>query len=225
MIVVTGASRGLGFAIAERLINAGHQVLGLSKSGGQVGFPIRKCDVSDYQALREIAQKLRADGVKVAALINAAGVASMNLAVTTPASTTRAIIETNLLGTIFACQTFGPLMMRHKQGNIINFSTIAVSLSLQGESVYVASKAGIEAFTKTFAREVSGFNIQCNCIAPGPIATDLIRGVPQNKIAEIIARQIDPQQFTPDAVCDIVELLLDPRSRALTGEILHIGGA
>ena len=76
-------------------------------------------------------------------------------------------------------------MLRQKQGSFINFSTIAVPLGLKGESVYVASKAGVEGFTKTFAKEVANFNIKVNCIAPGPIKTDLIKGVTDKQIQKI----------------------------------------
>jgi 3-oxoacyl-[acyl-carrier protein] reductase len=149
----------------------------------------------------------------------------MNLAVTTPPATAQAIVATNLLGTIYMCQAFAPLMMRRKSGRIVNFSTIAVALGLKGESVYAASKAGVEAFSRAFAREVADFSIAVNCVAPGPIATDLLRGVSANQIAEIVKRQIQPRQMAAADVCDVVELLLDPRSASLTGQVFHVGGA
>ncbi len=143
MIIVTGASRGLGKAICERLSANGREVLGLARSEIRADYPTRTCDVTCYDARRALAGELR-QGAPVEAVVNAAGIASMNLAITTPEATTRQIIETNLLGTIFACQTFAPLMVRRKAGRIVNFSTIAVALALKGESIYVAAKAGVE---------------------------------------------------------------------------------
>ena len=134
------------------------------------------------------------------------------------------IIHTNLLGTIYACQQFAPLMMRHKQGTIINFSTIAVALGLKGESIYAASKAGVEGFSKAFAREMADFNIRVNCIARRPIQTDLLKGVSAKQIAHVVSQQIIPKQFTPEAVAELVEILLDDRSHALSGQVLHVGG-
>src|SRR4029077_7954288 len=119
-----------------------------------------------------------------------AGVAAMNMAVTTPAARVRKLVEVNLLGTIYVCQHFAPLLMRKKEGRIINFSTIAVALALSGESVYVASKAGVEAFTRTFAREVGGFGITANCVAPGPIDTDLIAKIPEEAIERVVRQQV-----------------------------------
>ncbi len=225
MIIVTGASRGLGKAICERMITNGREVFGVARNVEQLAHPGAACDVSNYEELKAIARQLRSDGTTVEGLVNAAGIASMNLALTTPASVTRKIIETNLMGTIFACQVFTPLMVRQKAGTVINFSTIAVALGLKGESVYAASKAGVEGFTRAWAREVADFNICANCIAPGPIDTDLIKGVSATQIDAIVAQQVIQRQFGPESVCDMVELLLDGKSRAITGQVLHVGGA
>ena len=224
MIVVTGASKGLGRAICERLLGKNQQVMGLARNVADVPFPAMSCDVSSYENVKAVAQKLKKDGLKIEGLINAAGIASMNLAVTTPAAVSKNIIHTNLLGTIYCCQLIAPLMLRQKSGTIVNFSTIAVALGLKGESVYAASKAGVEGFTRAFAREMADFNVNVNCIAPGPIETDLLKGITSSQIGKIVSQQIIPRQFTPDAVSDLVELLLDSRSKSLSGQVLHVGG-
>jgi 3-oxoacyl-[acyl-carrier protein] reductase len=122
------------------------------------------------------------------------------------------------------CQAFAPLLIRAGGGSIVNFSTIAVALGLQGESAYAASKAGVETFSRTLARELAGHGITVNCVAPGPIATDLLKGVSQDQIDRITDRQIIQRQFTTADVCDVVEVLLDSRSKSLTGQVLHVGG-
>jgi 3-oxoacyl-[acyl-carrier protein] reductase len=224
VIVVTGSSRGLGLAICNRLQSLGLDVFGLSRDVSNATFPSLSCDVSSYEEVKKTALMLKKEVNKVSGLINAAGIASMNLAVTTPPNVSQKIIDTNLLGTIFCCQLIAPLMMRNKSGTIINFSTIAVSLGLKGESVYAASKAGVEGFTRSFAREMSDFNINVNCIAPGPIDTSLLTGITPNQIKNIVSQQIIPKQFPPDAVCDLAELLLDNRSKSLSGQLLNVGG-
>ena len=225
MIVVTGASKGLGRAICDRLISKGIPVFGLARNVDDVPFPSMNCDVSSYENVKAVSQRLKKEGVKVVGLINAAGIASMNLAITTPPNVSQNIVHTNLLGTIYCCQLIAPLMLRHKAGSIINFSTIAVALGLKGESIYAASKAGVEGFTRSFAREMSDFNVNVNCIAPGPIDTNLLKGITTTQIQKIVSQQIIPKQFTPDAVSDLVELLLDIRSSSLSGQVLHVGGA
>ena len=106
----------------------------------------------------------------------------------------------------------------------MNFSTIAVPMGLKGESIYVASKAGIEGFSKSFAREMSNFDVRVNCIAPGPINTDLIRGVERKLIEKVIANQIIQKQFGVDDVSDLVELLLNPKAKSVSGQVLSVGG-
>jgi 3-oxoacyl-[acyl-carrier protein] reductase len=224
MIIVTGASRGLGRAICDRLVGTGHSIFGIARSVDGLPFPGAACDVSDYEQVKAVARSLKKDGSVVTGVINAAGVAAMNLAVTTPQATTERVINVNLLGTIYCCQNFAPLMMRNQKGGIVNFSTIAVALGLKGESIYAASKAGVEGFSRAFAREMADFGISVNCVAPGPIDTDLLRGISDGQISKIISQQIFIKQFTPDAVSDVVELLFDPRSAALSGQVFHIGG-
>lgn len=224
MIIVTGASKGLGRAICERLIDKKIAVLGLARNVEAVPFHAISCNVASPQEVKAVAQHLRKANVKVAGLVNAAGIASMNLAITTPPPIAHEIIATNLLGTIYCCQMMAPLMIRNKQGSIINFSTIAVALGLKGESIYAASKAGVEGFTRSFAREMADFNVKVNCIAPGPIDTDLLKGITAAQIDKIVSQQIIPKQFNPEAIADLVELLLDGRSDSLSGQLLHVGG-
>ena len=224
MIVVTGASRGLGEAICRRFIEKGERVIGLARSVNELEFEGINCDVSDYKSVKSAARQIRKIGERVDAVINAAGVASMNLAVTTDEGTVQKVIQTNLVGTIYCCQLFAPLLLRQKSGSFINFSTIAVALALKGESVYVASKAGVEAFSKTFAREVAGFNVKVNCIAPGPIRTDLLRGITDSQIENITSQQVITRQFEKSDVCDLVELLIDAKAASLSGQVLHVGG-
>lgn len=224
MIIVTGSSRGLGAAICERLIENGHHLVGLARDISNATIDSIKCDVADHNSVKSAAREIKKSGNPVDAIINVAGVASMNLAVTTDPVTVQKLIQTNLIGTIYVCQKFAPLMVRRRVGSIINFSTIAVPLALKGESVYAASKAGVETFSRTFAREMADFNIRVNCIAPGPIRTDLLRGVTDNQIDLITERQVFQKQFLKSDVCDLVELLLDDRATSISGQVLHVGG-
>ena len=224
MIIVTGASRGLGQAITERLIERGEEVIGLARNTSGLKIDAIECDVSDYASVKNASKEVKRMKKPVKAFINAAGVASMNMAVTTNESTVQKLIQTNLVGTIYCCQLFAPIMLRQKQGSFINFSTIAVALALKGESVYAASKAGVESFSRTFAREMADFNVRVNCIAPGPIRTDLLRGITDAQIEKITSQQVIQKQFQKSDVCDLVELLLDEKSTSLSGQVLNVGG-
>lgn len=224
MIIVTGASRGLGKAISEHLHKKGEDVLGLARNVTGLSIDAIQCDVSDYASVKSASKQVKQLKKPLKAFINAAGVASMNMALTTDKSTVQNLIQINLVGTIYCCQLFAPIMLRQKDGCFINFSTIAVALALEGESVYAASKAGVESFSRVFAKEVANFNVRVNCIAPGPIRTDLLKGITDTQIDKIISRQIIPKQFQKSDVCNLVELLIDKRAATLSGQVFNVGG-
>lgn len=222
-LLVTGASRGLGRHIAERAAAEGYRVVGLARQPAEVaGVEIVACDVGDAREVDEVCKRLK--GLPLYGIINAAGIASMNLLLTTPVETIERLVRTNLTGTILVCRAAAKQLVRQKQGRIINFSTIAVPLGLKGEAVYVATKAGVEGFSRSFAREMSDHGVTVNVIAPGPIDTDLIRKVPAEKIQEIVNRQISQSMAVPEDVWNVVSLLLADESRTITGTVINIAG-
>ena len=224
MIIVTGASRGLGKAISEHLHKNGEEVIGLVRSTQELKFKNIKCDVSYYQSVKNAAREVKKLKIPIKAFINAAGVASMNMALTTDENTVQRLIQTNLIGTIYCCQLFAPLMIRKKYGSFINFSTIAVALALKGESIYAASKAGVETFSRAFAREMADFSIRVNCIAPGPINTDLLKGITETQIQKITSQQVITKQFQKSDICDLVDFLISEKASSLSGQVLSVGG-
>ncbi len=224
MIIVTGGTSGLGKAITEDLRSKGKRVITLSRRDQPDDKYHFKCDITDHRSLKQVYFNLSNSNFNIDALINCAGIASMNLAITTPSSSTEKVIRTNLIGTIFANQIFAPLLIKNKCGRIINFSTIAVHVGLKGESVYVASKAGVEGFSRVFAKELSPFKVTVNCIAPGPIKTQLLKGITDNQINKIIEFQTIKEIMQPSAVAEMVNLLLKEESRNITGQVLHVGG-
>jgi len=224
-VVVTGASRGLGAHCAQRLHEAGYRVVGLGRKPSKDSpFVMRSADVADPASVAAALGDLKRDA-SVYALVNAAGIASMNLVITTPPATVRRIIETNLIGTIYCCQAIAPAMVKRGSGRIINFSTLGVPLAIKGEAVYIASKAGVEAFSRVFAREMAPHGVTVNTIAPGPIDTGLLEKVPREKIDEVVGRQLITRQGEPEDVWNIVSLLLSPQSAMITGQTINVGGA
>ena len=224
MIIVTGASRGIGLAITNRLIERGEEVLGISRNPTSTEYETKSLDVTDFKSIKNLSDEIRLSGRKVSAVINVAGIASMNLALMANPLTSVNLVNVNFLGTVYSCQAFGPLLIRNGGGSIINFSTIAAALHLEGESIYAATKAAVESYSKTFAKELSKFKVRVNCVAPGPIQTELLRGVSQEQINKIIEAQIFTHVFEKDDVVDLVELLLDSKAKSLTGQVFHVGG-
>jgi 3-oxoacyl-[acyl-carrier protein] reductase len=224
MIIVTGASRGIGLAISNRLAQSGEEVLGISRSATSALFETKSIDVTDFKSIKNLSDEIRLSGRKVSAVVNVAGIASMNLALMANPLTSVNLVNVNFLGTVYSCQAFGPLLVRNGGGSIINFSTIAAALNLEGESIYAATKAAVENYSKTYAKELSKFNVRVNCIAPGPIRTELLRGVSEEQINRIVSAQILTTVFQKDDVADLVDLLLDPKAKSLSGQVFHVGG-
>lgn len=224
MIIVTGGTSGIGKAITVSLRSTGVRVITISRKPRFGDSEHIACDITDYNSLKESYRFINGMNQKISAVINCAGIASMNLAITTPPDVTESLIKTNLLGTIFCNQIFSPLLIKNKGGCIINFSTIAVHIGLKGESVYVASKAGVEAFSRVLAKELSAFNINVNCIAPGPIRTNLLKGITDKQIDQIVNQQIHKREMLLSDIVSTVNLLLSDESSAITGQVLHIGG-
>ena len=224
MIIVTGASRGIGLAISNRLFESGEEVLGISRNVVSAKFTSKSIDVTDFKSIKNLSDEIRLSGKTVTAVINAAGIASMNLALMANPLTSVNLVNVNFLGTVYSCQAFAPLLVRNGGGSVINFSTIAASIHLEGESIYAATKAAVENYSKTFAKELSKFNVRVNCIAPGPVQTDLLRAVSEDQIDKIVNAQIIAKKFEKDDVVDLVELLMSPKAKSLTGQVLHVGG-
>tara|TARA_B100001173_G_C16008023_1_gene556460 strand:- start:1074 stop:1760 length:687 start_codon:yes stop_codon:yes gene_type:complete len=224
-IIVTGCSSGIGFYLAENLATFNFDVIGLARNepSQKYSFKFEKCDVRDFSSVNSFFSKVKKDK-DIYALLNVAGVASMNLLLSTPEETIRNIINTNLIGTIFCTREIIPAFVRSKVGRIINFSSLAVEIGLQGESAYVASKAGVEGFSRSIARELASFNVTVNCISPGPIKTKLTEKVPNSYIDKVIQQQIISKQCKEEDVLNCVKVILDSKSDKITGENFIIGG-
>jgi 3-oxoacyl-[acyl-carrier protein] reductase len=225
--VITGTSRGIGRHLAEHYLALGHTVVGLSRSAidlAHANYRHLETDVSDEQAVQTAFATVRRSHGAVTNLVNNAGIASMNHSLLTPGATFRKVLETNLLGGFLCCREAAKLMKAARYGRIVNFTTVAVALSLEGESAYVASKAGLEALTRVMARELACFGITLNAIGPVPIDTDLIRGVPRDKIAGLIERQAIKRMGEYADVANVVDFFLRKESGLVSGQVIYLGG-
>jgi 3-oxoacyl-[acyl-carrier protein] reductase len=161
---------------------------------------------------------------RIDALLNNAGIASMNHALLTPAETLRGILSTNLVGTFLLCREAGKVMTRQKAGRIVNFTSVAVPLRLEGEAAYAASKAAVESFTRVLSRELGESGVTVNAVGPTPVPTDLVAGVPKEKMEALLARQGIRRWGTVEDVANVVDFFLAEGSGFVTGQVVYLGG-
>lgn len=226
-IVITGTRKGIGKDLAGHYIGHGWRVVGCSRGDASIENPNYShyaLDVSDEKAVVAMAREIKQQFGTVDALLNNAGIASMNHALLTPAATVNQILQTNVVGTFLFCREIAKLMRSSDAARIVNFTTVAHPLNLEGEAIYAASKAAVESLTRILARELAELKITVNAIGPTPIDTDLIRGVPQEKMDALIARQAIRRFGSTKDVINSIDFFLRPESDFITGQVLYLGG-
>jgi len=204
--LITGTSQGLGLALAERLLADGWTVHGFARGAQTLthpSFTAYTVDITDEAAVRA-AVSLVAESGRIDLLINNAGAAALNAFLLTPGSVAENLMRVNYLGTFHCLQAVGKVMVRQRGGLVVNLTTVAVPLSLEGEAAYVASKAAVEALTKVAAKELATQGVRVVALGLGPVDTKLTRAVPKaalSKINDAIGR---PQGTTMAQAVDFI---------------------
>jgi 3-oxoacyl-[acyl-carrier protein] reductase len=226
-VVITGATRGIGLVLAQHYLNAGDEVIGCGRTPSTIEHPRythRLVDVTDAEEIEDFFEELSRRPGKVNALINNAGIASMNSLALTPLETARRIMDTNLLGPFSFTRSALRVLRGAESARIVNFTSVAVPLLIEGEAIYAASKSAVETLTRISARELAPFGITCNAIGPSPIKTGLLSGVPEKKLAKLIDAQAIRRWAVPNDVVNVVDFFLRPESSMVTGQVIYLGG-
>ncbi len=225
--MVTGTRKGIGKYLVEYYTQLGYQVIGCSR--GEVDYDVpgyeHFClDVADEKAVQHMVRKIRKKYGKIDILLNNAGIASMNHILLTPLKTVEQIFSTNVYGTFLFCREVAKLMVARGYGRIVNFATVATPLNLEGESVYAASKAAVESLTRVMSREVASSNITVNALGSTPVATDLIKGVSDEKIDQLLGSQAIRRLGTFEDISNALDFFIRPESDFITGQVIYLGG-
>jgi 3-oxoacyl-[acyl-carrier protein] reductase len=223
-IIVTGASRGIGNYLASNLHEVGYHVIGIARTFlVKPNFENIVCDVSISENVQSVFSTLKKNK-NVFGLINCAGILHTKTVASITNNEISEIIDTNIKGTIFCCKNIIRLFLSHGSGRIINFSSIAATSALRGDSVYSASKSAIEIFTKAFAKEMSDRSVTVNCISPGVIKTDMTVNLTDEQISKLVSLQIIQKQASFDDIWHSVKFLLSDESQMITGQSFNICG-
>jgi 3-oxoacyl-[acyl-carrier protein] reductase len=234
--LVTGASRGIGRAILNRLGRDGYYVLGTATSdaGAQAiqnelagaaldgrGYAVR---VEDSASVDVFVEQLKAEELVPLVLVNNAGITRDNLLLRMAESEWNDVINTNLSSLYRLCKPLLRGMTRARWGRIINLSSVVGRMGNAGQTNYVASKAAIEGFTRALALEVGSRNITINAVAPGFIATDMTEALSEDQKQTMLARVPLGRMGRADEVADVVAFLASDAAAYITGETIHING-
>jgi 3-oxoacyl-[acyl-carrier protein] reductase len=234
-VVVTGASRGIGLAIARKLAAAGYNVIGVARresdefknavrelGDGEGRLHFEAFDLSEIDAIPAFVKMLREKFGAIYGLVNNAGIGSEGLLATMHNSEIEALVRLNVLSPVILTKYVVRHMMADGEGRIVNMSSIIASTGYNGLSVYGATKAAATGFTRSLAREVGKLGITVNAIAPGFIATELTQSLSEEARARIAGRSALRRLPEASDVAGMVEYLLGEGGRNITGSLLTI---
>lgn len=227
IIIITGTSKGIGKYLAEYYLARNNIVVGCSRRKSDINnasYIHFLLDITDEKAVVNMVRKVYQDYKRIDVLINNAGIALMNHLALTPLKKAENIFKTNYLGSFLLTREVAKIMAKKKFGRIINFSSVAVPLLLEGEAVYASAKAAVETFTKISAKELAEFNITVNAIAPTPVKTDLIKTVPEDKIQKLIQKQTIKRFGKFEDISNVIDFFIKSESNFITGQVIYLGG-
>jgi len=227
VMVITGTRKGIGRYLAEYYLGKGLIVCGCSREDSDLthkNYEHFCLDVADERAVRKMISSITKQYKKIDYLINNAGIASMNHSFLTPLSVVEKLCKTNIFGTFLFCREAGKIMAKNKVGRIINFTTVASPLNLEGEAIYASTKAAVEKLTTILSKEFGQNGITVNAIGPSPIKTDLIKNVGEDKLALLIEKQAIKGFGSFEDVSNVCDFFIKDESKMISGQIIYLGG-
>jgi len=234
--LVTGASRGLGKAIALALAAEGASIAAVARSeealketieairaAGGTAEPFA-LDVSDDAAVEASVEKIAARFGHIDVLVNNAGVTRDGLLMRMKSEDWDAVLDTNLKGAFLLTKPVSRLMIKQRAGRIINISSVIGLMGNAGQANYAASKAGLIGFTKSIAREFASRGITCNVVCPGFIETDMTKGLVEDLRKKLLEKIPLARLGQPEDIAGVVAFLTSPAASYITGQILTVDG-
>lgn len=231
IVLVTGASRGVGLEITKHFINNGAIVIGLSRGSSSFKHKQYKhfsVDIGNSESIINCFKKeIGKDFKRIDIVINNAAVLTSQYSMIMPSKNAIDMVNVNLLGVFFVSREAAKLMRGKESGRIINIGSMATSLEPIGDSIYAATKAGISTLANVMAKELSPLNITCNTIAITAIETDMLNSHSANaqiKIKEIIKNLPIPRMAIADDILNVIDFFASDRSSYITAQTIYLGG-
>ncbi len=232
--LVTGASRGIGQAIAKRLANEGYLVIGTatSEKGAaavndylqELGGAGRVLNVQDAEQINQLFDSIEKEFGNVQVLVNNAGITQDGLLMRMDDNAWERVLDVNLTSVFRTSKRTIKGMMKARQGRIINITSVVAAMGNAGQTNYTASKAGIEGFTRSLAREIGSRQITVNCVAPGFIDTDMTKDLDEALIQSMLNAVPLARLGKPEDIAAAVNFLASEEAGYITGTVLDVNG-
>ena len=232
--LVTGASRGIGQAIAKRLANEGYLVIGTatSEKGAaavndylqELGGAGRVLNVQDAEQINQLFDSIEKEFGNVQVLVNNAGITQDGLLMRMDDNAWERVLDVNLTSVFRTSKRAIKGMMKARQGRIINITSVVAAMGNAGQTNYTASKAGIEGFTRSLAREIGSRQITVNCVAPGFIDTDMTNELDEALIQSMLNAVPLARLGKPEDIAAAVNFLASEEAGYITGTVLDVNG-
>ena len=232
--LVTGASRGIGQAIAKRLANEGYLVIGTatSEKGAEavndylqeLGGAGRVLNVQDTEQINQLFDSIEKEFGNVQVLVNNAGITQDGLLMRMDDNAWERVLDVNLTSVFRTSKRAMKGMMKARQGRIINITSVVAAMGNAGQTNYTASKAGIEGFTRSLAREIGSRQITVNCVAPGFIDTDMTKDLDEALIQSMLNAVPLARLGKPEDIAAAVNFLASEEAGYITGTVLDVNG-
>ncbi len=227
VVLITGTRKGIGRHLAEHYLRKGCIVEGCSRGDldlGDSNYTHHHVDVSDEKQVRTMISSINKRHGRLDVVMNNAAIASMNHVLLTPAASANRMFEVNVTGTMLVCRDAAKVMMRRRYGRIVNFTTIVAPIALAGEAVYAASKSAVVTLTRILAFELGQWGITCNSFGATPIMTDMIKGVPKEKVDAVVNNLAIKRLGTYEDCSNVCDFFISPASDNITGQVIYLGG-
>jgi 3-oxoacyl-[acyl-carrier protein] reductase len=227
VMLITGTRKGIGRHLAETYARRGFIVEGCSRGGASFeaeGYTHTEMDITDEKAVKAWISGIARRHGRIDCVLNNAAVASMNHVLLTPAKTANHMLAVNVTATMIVCRDAAKVMMRRRYGRIVNFTTIVDPIGLAGEAIYAASKSAVKTFTRILAFELGAWGITCNSFGATPIMTDMIKGVPQDKIDAVVNNLAIKRLGSLDDCVNVCDFYINPLSDNITAQVIYLGG-
>lgn len=227
VLVVTGASKGIGRGIALHFLALGYSVAGCSRRASTIedeNYFHESLDVSDEDLVRGWVRAVKKRFGRIDVLVCNAGHAPANLLLNmTPGAVLTDLLQVNVAGTFLVCREVSKVMLLQRSGTIVTVSSMAAGLHEEGTSAYSASKAAIVEMTKVMAKELAPAGITCNVLAPSMLMTDAVEELGEAVVERALGKLTVKRPVTVEEVCNVVSFYAAPESRCLTGQVLYMG--